>query len=584
MAGTIPRAFIDDLITRIDIVDLIDSYIPLKRAGRSFLACCPFHQEKTPSFNVSSTKQFYHCFGCGANGNAISFMMNYRNLEFRDAIEELASRAGLQVPHENQSAAFKNNYGDDLYSLLSKVAEYYQQQLFQSPQAEKARDYLKSRKLSGTVIKNYQLGYALDGWNHLSQAFPKFEKDLIKTGMLVPKEQGRPYDQYRDRIIFPIHDRRGRIIAFGGRVIDNKLPKYINSPETTLFHKSKALYGLYQVAQVNPHPDYIYIVEGYMDVIALAQQGIFQAVAALGTATTRDHVQSLLRYTKQLIFCFDGDNAGRKAAWKALESALPYLDAQVNIQFMFLPEGDDPDSFVRREGKEPFERQPKKALDVFFFETLTEQLDLSTMADCGKLVERAKSYFEQIPLCAYRDLMMEQLARFVRMDPSSLEKQMKNQISHPLIKPIEKKMQPVQKRTNARLALALLIQYPELIEQIHQMPSPDSMDPKSGKILCELMTVLRQSSLRTTGQLLEYYREHAYFQWISQLAVFPHGVPETGILAEFLGAVENMQKEYADKKIKTMLQRKYATDYSPEERQQLLEMIQKNKHTKPVVL
>lgn len=579
--GTIPRAFIDDLITRIDIVDLIDSYIPLKRTGRNFVACCPFHQEKSPSFNVSQTKQFYHCFGCGASGNVISFMMNHRNLEFLEAIDELAARAGVSVPRENVIA---NPISQDLYTLLSQVAQHYHKQLYHSSQALQAREYLKKRGLSEGVIQDYQLGYALDAWNNLSNVFPKMEKALIATGMLVEKSSGRPYDQYRDRIMFPIHDRRGRIIGFGGRVLDAaKQPKYINSPETTLFHKSKALYGLYQASQKNPHPDYLFIVEGYMDVIALAQHGIPQAVAALGTATTRDHVQSLLRYTKHLVFCFDGDNAGRKAAWKALESALPYLDAQAQFDFMFLPDGEDPDSLIRKEGQAAFIERIKtaKSLDVFFFEELTRSLDLSAMADCSKLIESSKSYFAWMPVCAYRDLMLEKLARFSRMNITLLEKQLKGDVSEEKTSGFSTPPKKTLTRTNARLALSLLIQHPELIENVHSIPSLESLNPKGGKILYDIMTVLKAESMRSTGGLLEYYREHEYYEWITQLAIFPHNVPPDGLKEEFLGALQKMQREHADRKIKTILQRKQATDFSDEERRALLAMIQKNKKNHP---
>lgn len=579
--GTIPRAFIDDLITRIDIVDLIDSYVPLKRAGRSFVACCPFHQEKSPSFSVSSSKQFYHCFGCGVSGNVISFMMAHRNLEFLEAIDELAARAGVTVPRENQAATAKFlQSSQNLYTLLSQVVQHYQKQLYQSPQAGQAREYLKKRGLSDDIIQAYELGYALEAWNNLGNMFPKAGKALLATGMLVERSSGGgTYDQYRDRIMFPIHDRRGRVIGFGGRVLDpTKQPKYINSPETTLFHKSKALYGLYQVSQRNPHPEYLLIVEGYMDVIALAQHGIQYVVATLGTATTRDHIQSLLRYTKHLIFCFDGDNAGRKAAWKALESALPYLDAQAQFRFMFLPENEDPDTLVRQEGSEAFMArfQTAKPLDIFFFEELSAHLDLSAMADCSKLVELTKPYFALMPACAYRDLIQEKLARFSRMNMDSLEKLLMNQKTEAqdtLLMPPKQKL----RRTNARLALALLIQHPELMDQVSTIPSLESLNAKGGKMLHDIMTTLKQQPIRSTGGLLEYYRGHEYFDWIAQLALFPHGAPIEGIKEEFLGSLEKMQKEYTDKTIRTMLQHKYSTDFSDEERRKLLIMIQKNK-------
>lgn len=635
MTGTIPRAFIDDLIARVDIIDLIDSYVPLKRTGRNFSACCPFHQEKTPSFNVSSSKQFYHCFGCGVSGNVISFMMNYRQLDFREAIEELASRVGLVVPYENSGKiTTATQFSQDLYTLLSQVTQFYQQKLLQSPQATHAREYIQKRGLSDSIIETYQLGYAPAGWENLKESFGRFEKELIATGLLVERstqrggsdsgfagrrnsDEGRvegrearsektavttskrasTYDQYRDRIMFPIHDRRGRIIGFGGRVLsDQQMPKYINSPETTLFHKSKALYGLYQAAKNNPQPDYLFIVEGYMDVIAMAQQGITQVVAALGTATTRDHIQSLLRYTKQLIFCFDGDNAGRKAAWKALESALPYLDAQAQFLFMFLPDGEDPDTLIRREGRDAFLQriQQAKALDVFFFEELTRTLDLSQMADCSKLVGSTKSYFTLMPDCVYRELMLEQLTRLARINPASIEKQFREEkIEHHFSEQRGNQNNNTQTgrgirtgiRTNVRIALSLLIQHPELIKTLVETVPITELSAlssiKGGKMLYDLMTTIHQDSIRSTGQLLEYYRDQPYFPWITQLAIFSHNVPSDGLEAEFIGAIKMLQQEVVDKQITSMLQHKQTTDFSTDERRALLAMIQKNKMKKP---
>jgi DNA primase len=568
--STIPKAFIDDLIARIDIIDLIDSYVPLKRAGRNFSACCPFHQEKTPSFSVSQTKQFYHCFGCGVSGNVVGFMMAYRNLDFREAIIELASRVGLEVPQENTAVS---KLSQNLYILLSEVASYYQAQLQQSP---KAKEYLSNRGLSQSIIDEYQLGYAKEGWNHLSHAFPKSEKALISTGMLVEKSPGRSYDAYRDRIMFPIHDRRGRVIGFGGRVLESaQQPKYINSPETTLFHKSKSLYGLYQVAQKNPHPEFILIVEGYMDVIALAQHGIPYVVATLGTATTREHVQSLLRYTQHLIFCFDGDNAGRKAGWKALESALPYLDAKAKFQFMFLPEGEDPDTLIRQGGVDLLARYIREAkmLDSLFFEELAQNLDLSTMADRGKLVEITKPYFALMPPCAYRDLMMEELGHKVRMSINLLQGQVSVEPSSISSQGKESTIT----KNHARIALTLLIQRPDFVDYVTVIPSPDSMEPKSGQILCELMTKIKENNIRTTGGLLEHYRGHEYMAWMSKLAAASHNIP-TDEKEEFLGALDKMQKEFLEGKIKKINRQKESTkfaDTSHEERLALLEMIKK---------
>jgi len=571
MKGSIPRAFIDELINRLDIVELIDSYVPLRKMGRNFVACCPFHQEKTPSFSVSQSKQFYHCFGCGVSGNAIGFIMAYRNLPFPEAVSELASRIGMTIPQEEVQK--KLSYQQDFYSLLGRVAQFYQHTLRQS---EAARQYLSQRGLSAEIIEKFALGYAPEGWNHLSRAFPQSEKALLATGMLIENDQGKRYDRYRHRIMFPIYDRRGRIVGFGGRVLNNQeLPKYLNSPETALFHKSKELYGLYQAVQNNSRPEYLLVVEGYMDVIALAQHGITQAVAALGTALSRDHIQSLLRYTSTLVFCFDGDNAGRKAAWKALESALPYLNDKAQFQFLLLPDNHDPDSLIREKGKEAFSVCVKEAisLDSFFFSELTEGLDLAEMADCSRLVDKAKPHLAMIPSGAYRAFMLQKLARMVRMEPDRIETVIQNKTA---LSPVPSRAAgsiPIQ-RTNSRIALALLIQTPGLVDALGNLPESDSLDDRGGKVLYELMTLLKQEpSIRTTGSLLEHFRDHEYYSWMSKLAVFSHQVPEAGIKSEFLGALKKMQQQNADKKIRRMLQRMSAGQISEEERGVLLKMI-----------
>ena len=346
MFGLISRPFIDELLNRTDIVEFIDSYVPLKKRGTSHTACCPFHSEKTPSFNVVAKKQFYHCFGCGASGNAISFAMNYLHMSFSDAVETLAARIGLQVQREGQTE--KNQQSLNLYEFLNRVSLFYQKTLKTAGHA--AITYLKKRDVSGEVARLYQLGYAPASWQTLELQFKQNKNELIATGMLIPKDDGKAYDRYRQRIMFPIHDRHGRIIGFGGRAIEPaQKPKYLNSPETVIFQKSRELYGLHQILQQQSEITNILIVEGYMDVIALAQHGINNSVATLGTATSSYHIQLLSKYTKQLIFCFDGDAAGRQAAWRALESSLPHLNAGLDASFIFLPEGHDPDSLVRAE-------------------------------------------------------------------------------------------------------------------------------------------------------------------------------------------------------------------------------------------
>ena len=333
--GLIPQPFIDELLNRTDIVEFIDSYVPLKKRGTSHIACCPFHNEKNPSFNVVAKKQFYHCFGCGASGNVISFAMGYLHQSFPDAIETLATRAGLAVPRDRHPE--KHSHSLNLYQLLDRVSTFYQQTLKSSGQV--AIDYLKQRHVSGEVAKLYQLGFAPSGWQTLEAQFRPNKQELIATGMLIQKDDGKTYDRYRQRIMFPIHDRHGKIIGFGGRAIEaDQKPKYLNSPETVIFQKNRELYGLHQILQQQNNVKNVLIVEGYMDVIALAQHGIMNAVATLGTATSAYHIQLLSKHTKQLVFCFDGDAAGRQAAWRALDNSLPQLNAGLDASFIFLPE------------------------------------------------------------------------------------------------------------------------------------------------------------------------------------------------------------------------------------------------------
>ena len=397
MAGRIPQHFIDQLLNRIDIVDLIDGYVPLKKAGANYKACCPFHGEKTPSFTVSPTKQFYHCFGCGANGTAISWLMDYEHMEFREAIEKLASSAGLDIPEEAQGYEKKQTavQGIDLYDLMNRVNEFYQTQLRQHSDKQQAIDYLKNRGLSGEVAKRFGLGFAPEGWDNLMSthgASDAEKKALVDTGMLSRNDNDRIYDRFRHRIMFPIHDHRGRVVGFGGRVLDQGEPKYLNSPETPIFHKGSELYGLFAARGGIKESDGVLVVEGYMDVVALSQAGINNAVATLGTATTPMHLQRLFRHTSNITFSFDGDRAGRAAAWKALETCLPLLQDGFQISFLFLPDGEDPDTMVNKIGKEAFEKLVSEATSLpdFLIGTITKQADINRLDGRAKLVNIAK--------------------------------------------------------------------------------------------------------------------------------------------------------------------------------------------------
>lgn len=419
--GSIPRSFIESLLARSDIVQVISLRVPLKKAGASYKACCPFHGEKTPSFNVSSQKQLYHCFGCGASGDALKFMMEYDGLSFVEAIEMLAAQNGMDVPREKISpeAVKLQRQQRDLYDVMHLVAKFYRNQLKVHKSSEDAKQYIKGRGLTSETAKNFVIGLAPPGWSSLApglQADETLRQELILSGMLVKKEGGQIYDRFRHRIMFPIRDGRGRVIAFGGRVIDNDQPKYLNSPETPIFHKSEVLYGLYEMRQSRQVFNHVLVVEGYMDVVVLAQFGICNAVATLGTATTMEHLELLFRESSEIIFCFDGDKAGIKAAWKALELALPRYTGERVIKFLFLDEDEDPDSTIRKEGVKNFQKRIAEAMLMsdFLFKKLKSDLSvpLETSEGRHQYVARVQPYIVSAPM-SFQDVLTEDLSRLV---------------------------------------------------------------------------------------------------------------------------------------------------------------------------
>ncbi|WP_421866436.1 DNA primase [Motiliproteus sp.] len=423
MAGRIPQDFIDDLLHRTDIVDVVEERIKLKRTGKNYSGLCPFHQEKTPSFSVNPDKQFYYCFGCGAGGNALGFVMEYDRLEFREAVDILAKRHGLEVPAQSNGPQNRaDQERQQSYNLLQQASDFYQQQLREHPERNKAVDYLKQRGLSGSIAKRFGIGYAPPGWDNLLKHIGTEQQNkLDDAGMLIMKpEQNRSYDRFRDRIMFPIIDMRGRTIAFGGRVLTDEKPKYLNSPETHTFKKHEELYGLYQARQANRELHRVLIVEGYMDVVALAQFGITNAVATLGTATSANHLQRLFKLLPEVVFCFDGDNAGRQAAQRALETALPLMEDGRQAKFLFLPDGEDPDSMVRSEGTEAFNRRVDQALPLseFLFDSLSESLDLESGEGRARLSALAVPMIDKIPGQVFQQLMRQQLSEI-----SGLERQ-----------------------------------------------------------------------------------------------------------------------------------------------------------------
>lgn len=561
MAGRIPQQFIDDLLNRVDIVEVIDSRVPLKKKGKEYSACCPFHSEKTPSFTVSQNKQFYHCFGCKANGSAIGFLMEYEHLSFPDAIEELARMQGIEVPYEGgqrPDPAIKKAQ-TDLYDLMQETDHYYQQQLRQHPDAQTAVNYLKERGLSGEVAKDFGIGFAPDGWDNLIKALgttPEREKALVTTGMLIKKDNGKCYDRFRDRIMFPIRDRRGRCIAFGGRILpkeqgndDKEGAKYLNSPETPLFHKGRELYGLYEARQALRDIPRLMVVEGYMDVVALAQFDVRYAVATLGTATTADHMQRLFQLTSEVVFCFDGDRAGKDAAWRALQTCLPEMRDGRETRFMFLPEGEDPDSYIRKIGKEAFEQALKQSqtFSEYLFKQLTDEADISGIGGRAKLVEKARPMLSQMPEGIYRKLMFEQLEKLGRVElspPSSpvpgFRKPARQAKANSMIS-----MTPVRK------AITYLLHTPGIAKSWNENADNTDilkkLDLPGVDLLTEVLEMLRTSPDLSTSALIERWRETPSANHLAKLASEQPELDDNDALeVEFIAVMNTLKKQSVD--------------------------------------
>ncbi|HDR1022022.1 TPA: DNA primase [Pasteurella multocida] len=577
MKGSIPRTFIDDLLAKTDIVELVNSRVKLKKAGRDYQACCPFHHEKTPSFTVSQKKQFYHCFGCGAHGNAISFLMEYDKLEFIEAIEELAGMLGLEIPRENKPHfnGKQINYQTkrNLYELMQDIAQFYQQQL---PQHIPAQSYLQQRGLSPEIITRFQIGFVPNSFDAVLQRFGRTNEDqqkLFDLGMLSRNEQGKIYDRFRHRIMFPIRDRRGRTIAFGGRVLGDEKPKYLNSPETATYHKGNELYGLYEALQANETPEMLLVVEGYMDVVALAQFGVDYAVASLGTATTAEQIQLLFRSTEQAICCYDGDRAGREAAWRAFENALPYLEDGRQLKFIFLPDGEDPDSFIRQYGKAGFEEYIQKAqsLSEFLFSSLAPQVDFSTKEGKTKLAALAVPLIKKIPGDMLRLSLRNTLAQKLGiLDQAQLE----NLI--PTYSEIKSSPQPqTVKRTPMRVLIALLLQNPELAQLVPNL-APLRVLNESGLDLFEKLTALCQEKIGiTTGQILEYWRDSEYSKALEILAMWDHLVEEEQIEETFKATLRHFYFQLVEREIDSLIAKDRAEGLSVSERQKLTQLLLK---------
>ncbi|UCB53958.1 MAG: DNA primase [Thiotrichales bacterium] len=560
MAGRIPQSFIDDLIARADIVEVINARVPLKKKGREYTACCPFHNEKTPSFTVSEAKQFYHCFGCGAHGTAIGFLMEYEHLDFVDAIETLAAEYHLEVPRED--AGDQSRRGPDqkqaMYDILERVSQLYQQQLRQS---SKAIDYLKQRGLSGEIAKRYQLGYAPDGWHFLLENIDDKALNINKlksSGLIIEKSPGKRYDRFRDRIMFPILDRRGRTIAFGGRVIDQGEPKYLNSPDTPVFHKGYELYGFYEARQAVRNLQRIVVVEGYMDVVALAQNGIEYAVATLGTATTSDQIQKLFRSVHEVIFCYDGDRAGQKAAWRALENTLPVLRDGLEARFLFLPEGEDPDSLVRAEGRDAFESRLNHAvpLSEFLFSHLLEDVDAGSMDGKARLANEAKPLLARIPESVFRDLMYQRLSELVGISQEKLQATRTAAETKAIHQPADLPAPTGKdvKQNATRDAIALMLQHPELATETDIPDAFATATIQGFPLLHELYRTIRENPAITSSALLERWRdkkEFAILQKLMQRNVF--GTEEKADqVAVFGDAIQRLVMKYKDERFEIL--------------------------------
>ena len=553
MAGRIPQSFIDDLLSRVDIVEVIDRYVPLKKAGANHKACCPFHGEKTPSFSVSQPKQFYHCFGCGVSGNAISFLMEFDNMHFVDAVEYLADRAGLEVPRDAVTTITPSQQG--LFDALAACTDFYKQQLRKTP---KAIEYLKQRGISGETAQRFELGFAPDAWHALTENTKAGESELQQSGMLVRSDSGRTHDRFRNRIMYPIRDRRGRAIGFGGRFMDNSEPKYLNSPETPLFQKGRELYGLYELRRATRgSPDRILVVEGYMDVIALAQAGIDTAVATLGTATSTEQITMLFRESDEIVFCFDGDAAGKKAAWRALNSALPCLKSGRDARFLFLPDGEDPDTLVKSMGSEKFmQNLIENGIDAasFMFQQLELQAqkgtDQSSTGNKARLAEIAKPLISNIPSGVYRSLVEEQLHErvgvvvFKTQDQPGIQSgtQSRSQPAYRTSQPPQNSgMSPVRK------ALIAILDTPSIVLEVDPEAYEFSIDIPGANLLLEIVAIIESKPEITTSGILERFRDSDQAEALHKLArAGMAGNPESEIdtpLSLLLHAIELLNKE-----------------------------------------
>ena len=574
MRGRIPREFIDELLARLDVVEVIDRRVPLKKAGKDFKACCPFHNEKTPSFTVSRPKQFYHCFGCGVSGTAITFLMEFEHLSFPEAVEELAGEAGLEVP-DTGPARSGDNPTLPLLEILGEASRYYKDQLRSHTDASTTIAYLKQRGLTGEIAAQFDLGYAPTGWDNLSSTAGNEEKlDLmVKAGLISKRESGGHYDRFRARVIFPIHDSKGRVIAFGGRLLDEGEPKYLNSPETPVFHKGSELYNLHRARSAIAQQQMSIVVEGYMDVLALAQHGIDHCVATLGTATTTTHLQRLFRLAPSIVFCFDGDRAGRDAAGRALEIALPLLESGRQVSFLFLPDGEDPDSVIRDQGADTFRTLIESAtpLPDLLFDTLLNQTDLTRMDGKARLATLARPLISRVPEGPLRELMQQRLSDLTGVAPSGLGELATTPptVPHKRASARSKRLSPLA------TAISVLVQRPQLATGL-DLPTAvvDTQDDPGVQLLTKVHGFARENPQLTTASLIERFRGDEQQPTLEKLASRNHLVDDDGLEIFLAETLATLASQSIDDTIAELLRLASERELSGIEKQQLGELYQ----------
>ena len=600
----IDRDFINDLSERVDIVDLINRRVPLKKAGKDYKACCPFHQEKTPSFTVAPDKQIYHCFGCGESGNAIDFVMNFDHLNFQEAVETIASEAGVSVVYD-QSAKPVDPKLARYRELMTQVCEFYQQQLKSSAAKNKVVSYAKGRGLSGEIAKRFELGFAPPGWDNLFNHFhnqPEAIQDLTVMGLLVAKKdkKGAYYDRFRDRLMFPIHNSRGDVIAFGGRVLSSDdQPKYLNSPETPIFSKSRELYGLYHARKHSRSMDYILVVEGYMDVVALHQAGITQAVATLGTATTKEHLGVLSRSTNQIVFCFDGDRAGRDAAWKALKIALPVIKSGLVVKFLFLPDGEDPDSMVAKESVSAFQKRIEQAqpLSQFLFEHLTNQVEFQTIEGKTLFLDQVMGFIRQVNYPIYQQQLIEGVAQLVGQSVEHIQTLIHSSDSpsmppepepYPDIypdspiegepvffpeseMPVERPRPEATPKSLMSKLISIVLNYPQLCDEVleHRVREIDN-----SQVLLEIIRSAQLDEQADALALIEPFRSKTpVYGRLTELCTLSPALSESQAKDELLSALNRMEQQQKQQQIKASI----VNAHTPEAQRQIAEGIAKGK-------